>query len=933
MEFLNYNEETQEKSEKLNLFLFSLYSMGMATLSAVQDWRSWVTILILASMLLGWGVHVFHVRTYVFRATVTTIGIHFSVVLYGCHSKELFPLFALTSSIAIIMALYVIPELMWISVFATIILLFYHVIVIKAVKVEDMLHSGSSIFMILSAFLTQYMIFFWMKKRSESMREFIRLSIALSDAERSKNDFLSNVSHEIRTPVNTICGMSELALEEDNPKKMREAMVDIQLAGKNLLSVVSDVLDFSELQSGKMELQEEEYNISSTINDVINITMARKNQKKLELIVDCNPDLPSVLLGDEKKIRRIIMNIVNNAIKFTNEGGVSISIDFRRESYGINLVITIKDTGIGMLEENIEKLFSSFNQVDTKRNRQEGGIGLGLAISQALVEKMGGVLNVRSKLGKGTTVRIVVPQKVVDEKPIARLERRDNLHLATYIDMEQFHMRSIRDAYSASVIRMASALQVQTQNCRSLAELKRREKRETFSHIIISITEYRQDPAYFDEVATHTNVVVILNREEDSELENRNIIRLYKPFYILPTLQVLNRGNEQGAELRMTHQRKFIAPNVKVLVVDDNAMNIRVIEGLLKRYQIAVTRATSGHEALNLIESMDYDFVFMDHMMPEMDGVETFHRIRSKHGLYYREVPIVALTADAIAGSRERFLEEGFNDFVEKPVELSVLERVLLRVVNPMKIQYLDDEVQTEKTVDDEAKSRIEHEVTNEEKKFAVGDLDVQKGLTYCGDEEKYLEALAESCVAAKRDQEQLLGCYKDENWADYTIKVHALKSGMLSIGAVTLSEQAKALEMAGRGDDITFIQANHEALMTEWNRVMEMIAADPKVPIQEAKERFGIEERVIDEEEVNKESADETMWQQWMTALEDATFSLDGDTMLTVLQEMQKYTYLGNSLETALKPMIRKVEMSDLMSAYEMVASLPEQWQKGGGC
>ncbi len=928
MEFLKYNEEIQEKFEKITLFLFSLYSIGMATLSAIQQWKAWLTILILLAMLVGLGVHVFHVRTYAFRAFVVSVGAHISLALYACQVENLFPLFLVVVAFGIIMVLYAIPQLMWINVATTSILLFYHIVVVGTIQVQELLCSDSSIFLILNVFLTQYLIYFFGKKRNAGNQEFLRLSMALANAERSKHDFLANVSHEIRTPVNTICGMSELALEEENLKKMQEAMFDIQSAGRNLLSVVSDVLDFSELQSGKMELEEEEYNISSTINDIINMTMARKNQKNLELVVDCNADLPSCLLGDEKKIRRVIMNIVNNAIKFTNEGGVCIGIDFRRESYGINLILTIKDTGIGMLEENIERLFTSFNQVDTKRNRQEGGIGLGLAISKALVEKMGGVLNIRSKLGKGTTVRIVIPQKVVEDRPIARLEHTDNLHMATYIDMEQFRMRSIRDAYSASVFRMAAAMQVRTQNCRNLAELKRKASKENFSHIITSIAEYKQDTAFFDALAKETNVVVILEREEDRKITNTDIVRLYKPFYILSIMQVLKRGNNESEALRLAHQRKFVAPDVKVLVVDDNVMNIRVIEGLMKRYEITVTRATSGHEALNLIESRDYDFVFMDHMMPEMDGVETFHRIRSKHGMYFREVPIIALTADAVAGSREQFLEEGFHDFVEKPVELSVLERVLLRVVSPTKIKYIDEEQMTEQEGGHE-------EERHEKSRFSVGDLNVEKGLTYCGDQEKYLEALAESYVTAKRDQEYISNCYDKQEWDEYTIKVHALKSGMLSIGAVSLSEQAKALEAAGRSGDITFIQEHHETMMNEWNRVMQIIEEDPQVPVDEAKVRLGMietseKEMVVELQE--KEVADDAMWERWMKELEDATFSLDGEKMLLLLKEMQKYCYLGKSLECALKPVVRKVEMSDLMSAYELVSSLQEKWQKGGG-
>ena len=911
VEFAKYNEKVQEKTEKLILILFSLYSMGMCALSVLQDWEQWVTIFIIAGMIFTWGIFVFRIKNYSFRAAIVSLALHICVCFYACRVTNLFPIFALILSVGIIMALYGISELMWINIVTTLFLLFYHGVIVNTMKMEELIQSGSSIFLIFSVFLAEYMIYFWVKKRNENTEQFFRLIKALQNAERSKDDFLANVSHEIRTPVNTICGMSELALEEEDPQKIKEAVFDIQIAGRNLLSVVSDVLDFSELQSGKMEIEEEEYNITSTINDIINLTMARKNQKKLELIVDCNATLPSGLMGDEKKLRRIIMNVLNNAIKFTNEGGVNVIIDYRREEYGINLIVTVKDTGIGMQEENIEKLFTSFNQVDTKRNRQEGGLGLGLAITQALVEKMGGVLNVRSKIGKGTTVKVVIPQKIVDERPVAYLERMDNLNLATYIDMEQFNMRSIRDAYSANIKHMVEQMQVRCQNCRNLAELKRRTQRESFSHIFISIVEYLEDPEYFDALAKDVILIVILDQEDDKKLTNDTVMRLYKPFYILPIVQALNRSGDVKETLKLEHRRKFVAPDVKVLVVDDNEMNIRVIEGLLERYKIKVARATSGHEALNMVDAKDYDFIFMDHMMPEMDGVETLHRIRDKKGLYFREVPIVVLTANAIAGSRERLIEEGFNDFVEKPVETSVLERVLLRTISPLKVQYIEETTVVEKKAEN----------------IVIGDLDVEKGLMYCGGKEKYLLTLAEGFMSWDKTKEQIEVWYEAEDWKNYTIGVHALKSSMLSIGAVPLSEMAKALEMAGRNENVGFIQENHREMIEEFQRVIEMVEADPQVPLDEVRES-----RVVKKETVtDKENATEELLNQWLEELEDAAFSLDGTKMLSILTNMSNYCYGEVSLEEPLQPVMRKVEMSDLMSAFDVVCNLCEEWKKGG--
>ena len=213
---------------------------------------------------------------------------------------------------------------------------------------------------------------------------------------------------------------------------MREEVYDIRDAGHELMALVSDILDFSQLQQGKMNLEEEAYNITSTINDIINIAMARKADRQIELIIDCDANIPSGLYGDEKKIRRVMLNLIDNAIKFTNEGGIVVRIYARKENYGVNLCVSVSDTGIGIEEEGLEKLFESFSQIDTRRNRQEGGIGLGLAISRELVQKMGGTITVRSRIGKGSIFRFVVPQKVLDDKPIGQVENREELNIAAY---------------------------------------------------------------------------------------------------------------------------------------------------------------------------------------------------------------------------------------------------------------------------------------------------------------------------------------------------------------------------------------------------------------------------------------------------------------------------------------------------------------------
>lgn len=903
MEEIKYQKDSQRNIEKLILIIFTVYGIGMFVdiIKVKEEWLPFGILLVLIS---SWIVFIGKYRDYRFRAMFTTVMIQISINLYAIHMEDISPVLFLFITLIILVGLYGIIEVIVISVISSILLFFYHGIILQTIGLmtkEDMVQI---VFEMANVFFIEFLLYFWVSKRDESSEQFMKTIAVLKEAERSKNDFLANVSHEIRTPINTICGMSEIVLQEENLQKIREDVFDIQTAGRNLMSVVSDILDFSELQSEKMEIVEEAYNITSTINDVINMTMARKNEKNIELIVDCDAHIPCGLLGDEKKIRRVIMNIVNNAIKFTDEGCVTIIIEHRKEEYGINLSVTVKDTGIGMKEESVEKLFSSFNQVDTKRNRQNGGIGLGLNISQAIVRKMGGIITVKSKLGKGSVVKFVIPQKVLDERPITSLQNREEFNLAIYIDMEQFDMIAIRDEYTNNIKHMVEQHQVKCHMCRNLAELKRREEHDKFTHIFISTVEYREEQAYFDELALRTKVIVIFDRRDEKYITNPNLLRIFKPFYILPIVSILNGKIEENAGRYVNRTEKFIAPDVHILVVDDNVMNIKVIEGLLENYQIKVSTAFSGHEALEKIEELEYDFVFMDHMMPEMDGIETLHRIRSKVGSYFQKVPIIALTANAIAGTREMFLAEGFADFVEKPVELSVLERVLKRNLPKKKLIFPGK--QEEKEPDGV---------------FRIGDLDVEKGILYCGGKEQYIKILQLHSSNADATREQIESLYEQQNWKEYTIAVHAVKSSMLSIGAIQLSELAKKLEFAGKEGNTEYIFANHQSMLVEFDRVSEMLKKNdmlcqPKVEKQITKTLPELRDSAFEQEAI---------------ALEDAMYELDGKRMLEILSELEKYQYHGTALEEPLMPIKRKVEMSDYMSAVEAVLKLKDKLKRNG--
>ncbi len=927
MKHITFSDENQRKIEIFLLVVYTIYSLGIFAYGINNEWNIWSDFIVIVCFMAPWGVYLTRTGTYTFRAVFSSIMMQCGLVVFGIHVDNIFNVLPLFYIFVVLFGTYGIPKIIYSNIITTLFIFFWQGAVAGNIPYSTQTQVLMSVSQLASTLLLEYVVYVWTRQNSLGSKQLLDIIEELKVVERSKDDFVANVSHEIRTPINTICGMSELLLEKDLPYDIKENIRYIQMAGRNLTGVVRDILDFSELQSGKIEIEEEAYNIASTVNDVINMALALKEDREIELIVDCNANIPSVLLGDEKKLRRIIMNLVSNGIKFTENGCVSIRVSFRKEEYGINLIISVKDTGIGISEADLENLFKGFKQVDSSRKRQEGGLGLGLAITNVLVNKMGGALTIKSKPGRGTTVQIVVPQKVLDETPIASINDRQNVNVATYIDMEQFEEIAIREEYSNSIIHMVEQLRGKCHVCRNLAELQRRESKERFSHIFISLVEYKEDPVYFDELSRKTRVIVVLDRFEEKELHNANLLKIYKPFYILTIVSVLNGMTDNDGGEGIKHA-KFTTVDTHVMVVDDNQMNLRVAEELLSRYAIKVTTASSGREALQKVMKAEYDFIFMDHMMPEMDGAETLHHIRHRIGTYYQKVPVIALTANAVAGTREMLISEGFNDFLEKPIECSVLERVLKRHLSPEKIVYLD-------MVNYEGKEQIVQgeEILPEEEKseqdgLVIDGIDVEKGILYCGGEEQYIAILKGYCEDWSGSGMRVVNAYKKKDWDNYTIAVHGLKGAMRTIGATEVSELAKKLEFAGKGNDIEYILNNHERFIEEYTGLLQCLQ-DNRIINPEGIEFNKLCEEMQDESEgaecdelpeISNEEIDKKM-----SEMEMAAYNLDGELIMSIIDELQKYQYKGYRMNEILEPVKRKVEMCDYISAADYAVKWKE--------
>ncbi len=828
------------------LLFYFIFSAALTVVAVENGWSIWMALLVDGGWLFALILHCANIQTYIFRAYAMTCLLQISAIIWSICTGSFSMTVPVLSMLAITLVFYGIPEIAYITVGVSLFLVVYHLLIQHTVDLSSKNKVFQLVLEIGSVFFIQHITYILNKKRLEGVERQRKTIASLQAAERSKDDFMANVSHEIRTPINTICGMSEILLREELEDQVRADVFSIQTAGRNLQSIVSDVLDFTEMQSGKITLVEEYYNIASTINDVINMSMARKSAKQIDLIVDCDAGIPSGLIGDEQKIRRVIMNLVNNALKFTVEGCVSIIINARKTDYGINLIVRVKDTGIGMKKESMEKLFTNFNQVDTRRNRQKEGIGLGLAISQALVETMGGFITVSSEYGKGSEVQFVVPQKVEDPAPIASVWDREGVNIAIYVDMERYDRPEVREAYTQVIFHMITQLKVKSHICQNLEELKRRAERENFTHIFISIEEYEEDKDYFDAISEEAKVITIIERFNDMRISNPRIQRLYKPFFILPIVMILNDEKMvRGIDANYDYQGGFIAPETNVLVVDDNLMNIRVLEGLLQPYKIKVAIATSGAEALEKIEGMGYDAVFMDHMMPEMDGIETLQRIRQKQGNYFRKLPVVAVTANAVGGMREVFLNEGFQDFIAKPIEVSVLERVLKRILPQEKLHSVSKHTEASVTEEEPPEGQDSSPRYTD---LPPESFNEEMGIKYCGSLDNYIEILQLSSIQGQEERERIEEFYKERDWKNYGTLVHALKSTMISIGVEKLSAMAKELELAAKRGDEEYVLEHHAQMAAEYERILQLLQESRTVHPQFGKEALDGPEQLGEE-------------------------------------------------------------------------------------
>ncbi len=594
-------------------------------------------------------------------------------------------------------------------------------------------------------------------------------------ANEAKSAFLSNMSHEIRTPINAVLGMDEMILRESTENSILEYAEAIRSAGNSLLGIINDILDFSKIEAGKMEIVPVEYDVASILNDLVNMIKKRADDKNLELVVKVDSKIPHLLYGDEIRLKQVATNILTNAVKYTEKGSITLSVDITRiDGDDIILRYSVKDTGIGIKEEDLPKLFSAFERIEEKRNRSIEGTGLGMSITQHLLKMMGSELKVDSVYGEGSDFYFDITQKIIDAEPLG--------------DYDTALKRSI--------------------------------------------------------------------------------------------------------SVRKEYKESFTAPDAEILVVDDTEINLTVIKNLLKKTLVKIDTAQSGDECLMMMRQKKYDMVFLDHRMPGKDGIETLSEIK-KDKTIDGDLPIIALTANAVSGSRDIYINAGFTDYLSKPIQTDILEGIICKFLPADKVKKATISEQ-----DDVGNDSLEiiPEIIRHSSLF-----DIKKAIANCGSSQGLMDALRSYYDSYQDNSRQIKDYYDSESFGNYTTKVHALKSSSRIVGLMELGNLAESLEKAGNEGDLSFIKKSTDKLLVMYREATALLAK--------------IFEKA--EDDSKKEVITPNKLKEAYTAMKEIAQMFDYDSILMVLDSIEKYKMPDDEKERFedLKSAIRNADWDQIIS------------------
>jgi signal transduction histidine kinase/CheY-like chemotaxis protein/HPt (histidine-containing phosphotransfer) domain-containing protein len=706
---------------------------------------------------------------------------------------------------------------------------------------------------------------------NEYIKEIIQKTQEAEYAARLKSEFLANVSHEIRTPMNAILGFTTIIQRQNQPntlygnqkntgssnqgcntcdgcqsKKLQENVLAIRTAAHTLLSLINDILDFSKIESGKYEIVPVTYELASLIEDTITMISVRIGSNPIQFFIDVDPQLPQCLIGDNVRVRQILANLLSNATKYTKRGFVKLRMWGITSNKKLLFYLSVQDTGSGIKEEDKSRLFETFRKFDLYKNREIEGTGIGLALTRQLSESMNGSVSVESIYGEGSTFTVMIAQEIPDYfEPFVNIKIDPSLHVVVCNpNREELKIwAKILQSFKIDHILVAS-----------FSEFEFLLNSDPNTRYFLDSRVFRLSGSKIQN--QKINITIIADRNETFNFMS-SIPILYRPIYVLPIAKLLaNIGISSPIERRESIFEQFIAPEARILVVDDNPTNLVVFAGLLEPYHCDVLSASSGREAVNLLENEYFDLVFMDQMMPELDGLGTMKLIRELSGRklryprknngisenvfiqvndsYFKKIPIIVATANAIAGMREEYLNNGFNDYIAKPIHMSHLHAILKQWIPaekqlipnttipetqtaPSKVSEINSEVNSD--VDSEVDSRVDVDTLS---KLTLPFLNVLDGLRFVNNNiANYFHVLESFRLRAPENINSVRLFFNEERWKDLTIEVHSIKSLSKIIGAEQLSTLAAEMETAGKREDYAVIRQNIERYIKTFQSVL----------------------------------------------------------------------------------------------------------------